>query len=264
MSSMIDPAIPPAAASASSPAGGFALLERLTEGLEGASGFEERLDVLHEVLQGLGWRQFVYGWSSGPLSGTGPNVPVLVRAFPTNWDRQWDQHSPHDPYFLTAAQSRRPVSWTDVRDGGDSLSPSQRDCISYIADLGLTDGLTVPVHVEGRRFAFLTALGFAPGHPGTTREDMAALLMLVAHYFDNHMWAKSQRASAGHVAISPRERECLVWSAYGKTVDDIAAILDISTETVRVYLKRINQKLAAANRTHAVAKALHMGLLTLN
>lgn len=56
--------------------------------------------MLHEVLQGLGWRQFVYGWSSGPLSGTGPNVPVLVRAFPTNWDRQWDQHSPHDPYFL--------------------------------------------------------------------------------------------------------------------------------------------------------------------
>lgn len=36
-------------------------LARLTDGLDRASGLEERLDVLHDFLQSLGWKQFVYG-----------------------------------------------------------------------------------------------------------------------------------------------------------------------------------------------------------
>lgn len=239
-------------------------LARLTDGLDRASGLEERLDVLHDFLQSLGWKQFVYGWSSGPLGGQCGNVPVLVRAFPTNWDREWDRHSRHDPYFLSAANSRRPVRWSDVQNSTDLLTAPQRDCMHYISDLGLTDGITVPVHVHGRRFAFLTALGTECSAQDACRQEMTALLTMVAHYFHNHLWATTEQMVAGQIALSPREHQCLVWSAYGKTIEDIAAILDISAETVRVYLKRINQKLAAANRTHAVAKALHMGLISLN
>lgn len=239
-------------------------LARLTDGLEAAKGLEERLDVLHDFLQSLGWRQFVYGWSSGPLGGPCDNVPVLVRAFPSNWDHQWHRHSRFDPYFHSAANSRHPVSWRDVQDGADMLSTPQRDCMHYISDLGLTDGITVPVHVRGRRFAFLTALGADRDGQDACRPEMTALLTMVAHYFDNHLWVSTERLAAGQIALSPREHECLVWSAYGRTVGEIAAILDISTETVRVYLKRLNQKLAAENRTHAVAKALHMGLISLN
>jgi len=239
-------------------------LSRLIEDLELASGLEQRLDVVHAFLQSLGWKQFVYGWSSGPIGGQSTNVPVLVRAFPTNWDRHWDRHGPHDPYFLSATRSHKPVLWSEVQGVGDMLTPSQRDCMNYISDLGLTDGITVPVHVRGRRFAFLTALGTDGAVQEPYRAEMTALLTMVAHYFDNHMWTNCERTGEGHIALSPREHECLVWSAYGKTVEDIAAILAISTETVRVYLKRINQKLAAANRTHAVAKAIHLGLITLN
>jgi len=44
-------------------------------------------------------------------------------------------------------------------------------------------------------------------------------------------------------------------------VDDIATILAISADTVRVYMKRIIGKLEVSNKTHAVAKALALGMI---
>jgi len=41
-------------------------------------------------------------------------------------------------------------------------------------------------------------------------------------------------------------------------------ILGISSETVRVFQKRVCAKLNAVNKTHAVAKAIHMGIVTVN
>jgi DNA-binding CsgD family transcriptional regulator len=61
--------------------------------------------------------------------------------------------------------------------------------------------------------------------------------------------------------LSERELECLAWSARGKTIEDIATIIDISPETVRIYLKRINQKLDTVNRAHAIARAGALGLI---
>lgn len=62
-------------------------------------------------------------------------------------------------------------------------------------------------------------------------------------------------------ALSARERECLQWTAGGKTSQEIAIILGLSEHTVNHYLSAACQKLGAANRAHAVAKAMRSGLL---
>lgn len=65
------------------------------------------------------------------------------------------------------------------------------------------------------------------------------------------------------VALTHRETECLTWTARGKTAWEISVILDISESTSTFHLRNAVLKFKASNRTHAVAKALHNGLISL-
>ena len=64
-----------------------------------------------------------------------------------------------------------------------------------------------------------------------------------------------------HDRLSARELECLRWSAAGKSSEEIAIILDISTHTVVSYLKCAMRKLNSVNRMQAVARACRFRLL---
>jgi len=65
------------------------------------------------------------------------------------------------------------------------------------------------------------------------------------------------------IALTAREREVLTWAAQGKSAQDIAEILGISKRTVEEHTHSACRKLNAANRTHAVAVAMHEGLISL-
>ena len=53
------------------------------------------------------------------------------------------------------------------------------------------------------------------------------------------------------------------WAARGKTAQDTADILHISSETVDWHFKGVLKKLDATNKTHAVAKCIAWGLIDL-
>jgi DNA-binding CsgD family transcriptional regulator len=61
--------------------------------------------------------------------------------------------------------------------------------------------------------------------------------------------------------LTRREIECLRWSAAGKSSDEIAIILDLSSHTVAGYLKSAMRKLDSVNRMQAVARAFRYRLL---
>jgi DNA-binding CsgD family transcriptional regulator len=63
------------------------------------------------------------------------------------------------------------------------------------------------------------------------------------------------------IRLSPREAEVLKWIACGKTYEEIAQFLVLSSETVRTHLKGVCRKFNATNKTHAVAIALVFGLI---
>jgi DNA-binding CsgD family transcriptional regulator len=63
------------------------------------------------------------------------------------------------------------------------------------------------------------------------------------------------------VRLSPREAEVLKWIACGKTYEEIAQFLALSSETVRSHLKGVCRKVNATNKTHATAIGLVFGLI---
>ncbi|MDQ4408651.1 helix-turn-helix transcriptional regulator [Rhizobium sp. AN63] len=61
----------------------------------------------------------------------------------------------------------------------------------------------------------------------------------------------------------PREKECLHWSALGKTNDEIAEIPGLSIHTTQRYLMSARHKLGAASTTSATALAIQLHLIIL-
>jgi LuxR family quorum sensing-dependent transcriptional regulator len=62
-------------------------------------------------------------------------------------------------------------------------------------------------------------------------------------------------------SLTDRERDVLSWGARGKTVSETAEILRLSADTVETHMRHATHKLGANNKTHAVAKAIHFGLI---
>lgn len=64
-----------------------------------------------------------------------------------------------------------------------------------------------------------------------------------------------------NVALTARERECLRWSAEGKTAWEIGQILSIAERTVVFHVNNVIQKLGATNKTQASVRAVALKLL---
>lgn len=67
-------------------------------------------------------------------------------------------------------------------------------------------------------------------------------------------------ASPRYGNLTAREEEIIKWVSEGKTNDEIATILGISSFTVKNHVQRIFRKLDVTNRTEAVAKRQQKGL----
>jgi DNA-binding NarL/FixJ family response regulator len=66
---------------------------------------------------------------------------------------------------------------------------------------------------------------------------------------------------AGVLGLSEREREVLGLMAAGSTNPEIAAVLHLSTHTIKEHTSALYRKLEVRNRTEAVQKAQRLGLL---
>lgn len=62
-------------------------------------------------------------------------------------------------------------------------------------------------------------------------------------------------------SLTAKEQEVLTWIAAGKTMGEIASILEISPNTVGFHQKNIYRKLDVSNRVNATQRARSLGLI---
>jgi DNA-binding CsgD family transcriptional regulator len=138
-------------------------------------------------------------------------------------------------------QSTNPASKTD---------PLDRLNIQY--------GVSVPFHNALGNHVALTLFDSA-----FTRVDLAELTRLAIPLIDA-MITTERIKNGTETALSTREADCLQWAAAGKTSLETAIIMGLSPHTVNQYLTEATVKLKAVNRTHAVTKAVRLGLINLS
>lgn len=119
-------------------------------------------------------------------------------------------------------------------------------------------GIAFPLSAGGGRLGLAVFSGaMAP----LTAEEIVGLHVGLARLFCAVL-EKAQSPQGDRPAMSNRELDCLRLTADGKTSEEIAQMLGLSMHTATQYLTSAAQKLDAVSRTHAVAKALRLGLIT--
>lgn len=89
-------------------------------------------------------------------------------------------------------------------------------------------------------------------------------MILVAHYIHHAARRVLSRTKVPpYVKLSPREIDSLTLLGMGQNRARVAETLSISEHTLRVYIESSRIKLGANNTTHAVAKAMTQGLITI-
>lgn len=130
--------------------------------------------------------------------------------------------------------------------------------------MGLLSGVVSPVRgLRGER----SVLAFnCDRNAADTRRDQDRALPYI-HLLGSHLYEALLRIHAppypatNKKPLTQRERDCLLWSAEGKTAGDISGILNISEHTAVFHLNNATHKLDAVSRQHAVAKAVVRELL---
>jgi LuxR family quorum-sensing system transcriptional regulator CciR len=186
---------------------------------------------------------------------------IRIDSYPAGWAEELiSRHDvAADPVHLASLRTNAGFAWDDL---GEllPLSPPQRRILERSRRHGLGPGFTIPANIPGEpsgSCSFVARRGCSlPEHR-----------LLCAELIGVHAFRAARRiygfaADTRAPRLSRRERQCLRLVAAGKTDWEIAAILGISVETARQYVKRARAAYDVVSRAQLVACGLRDGLVS--
>ncbi|MDH3515055.1 MAG: LuxR family transcriptional regulator [Gammaproteobacteria bacterium] len=166
-----------------------------------------------------------------------------------------------DPVLPLAMTARLPYQWNDIGRSIE-LSRTQRDFFEDCNQVGVADGITVPIHGPRRN---TTVISLSCHERNADTDRFTAYINALAVQFDAARWRllHPERNLEQPVLLTTRERECLRWCKAGKSAWDISQLLGISERTAQFHISNAMAKLGASSRVAAVVVAIQRGLLSL-
>ena len=183
------------------------------------------------------------------------NLDFYLKHGVGNWRNSAPEHLGARKY----ASARRPY-WID---GSDMWIPAHfsRLIEREMAERGLGAAAVVPL-VNGEWQVNLVLATDLEGEVlGGVLEDSTSAINLAIAEFARRL-AEYGLAPESSIHLTAREVDVLTLTARGKTRDEAAVVMHISPLTVKDHLQRAGRKLKASNKTHAVARAMVMGLIS--
>jgi DNA-binding CsgD family transcriptional regulator len=180
--------------------------------------------------------------------------------YPSGWIERYLEagYAAVDPIIGRAAAAGAPYLWDEL----GALSPRQRRMFAEAAEFGLRHGICVPIHAPRGEVFVMSIAGSAPA--ADLRAMRRHLYLLSAQFRLAHeelLRPAPEAAAPPPNPLTARERECLAWSARGKSSWEISVILGISEFTAVFHVRNACAKLDAANRVLGIAKAIRLGLI---
>jgi len=245
----------------------LAALRSLLSELDKAPSLEAAQDLLEDMARLIGMP--VLAWAPDVSR---PNFDAHMDAFMRRhgWPDEvmalwWDRNVMLKlPLYIRCRVKALPFV-SAVRIGSLEGLPEAQKIEAVMLAKGLQSMITVPIHLPRGQVAMITWSG-----PQTVEEARELLdaakaeLLAAGHYFMASFAAHLSPVdvSEEHLSrLTPREWECLRLTAQGYREAEAAALLGVSSSTVRFHLDNAMRKFGASTRTHAVALAAQLGVL---
>jgi DNA-binding CsgD family transcriptional regulator len=158
------------------------------------------------------------------------------------------------PYRPWGPEARRALRWSDLlsRREWHALDLYWEVCRAIDGEYELDLWLATPDGIAG-------GFGFDSFKRDFSERDKRVLDILRPHLVQLWRNAAARRRESGSLAaLTPREREILLWVARGKSNREIAAVLYLAPGTIRKHLDNVYDKLGVSNRAGAVGYALSL------
>ncbi len=235
--------------------------ESLCEAFSGAESTTDLCELLERELSDSGFPLYAYrGMNFGDLR----SAPFFSSNYPSDWLHHYQdrQYILVDPVPSACSNERLPFRWGADETVG-AITQAQREFFEEATSAGIRSGIAIPVHGAGAEFSMLsvTSTGDAKEFRSLCTEYGDWLHMVALYFHDALSRRLAREAGKEQVHLTPRERECLLWTAKGKTAWEIAVILSISDGTVVFHLKNAIKKLGVNNKQHAVVAAIMRNLI---
>lgn len=190
------------------------------------------------------------------------NRPYVRTNYPDAWVSHYllNDYVRIDPVLHMAERMAEPFCWSTIEPDGPQIDMMEK---AAKHGLGQTGFSVRHVDTIGRRSVLSFNAQDAKGGPtwapylDQMRDGLLELARTIHHIALDEI--NSDREPLPQ--LSPREIECLKWTAAGKTHTDIAIILGLSEHTIRGYLKDARSKLDCVTLAQAVSKAASLGLI---
>lgn len=125
-----------------------------------------------------------------------------------------------------------------------------------------TSGIVVPIHGPNCEFALFGVLGQWNDIDSSQKiTEISDIHMLAQRVHVTVIRCILKKRQTDAIALTVREKECLLLTARGKTAWEISKIMGRSRGTVNFHLQNAMHKLDAVNKTQATAIAIKSDLL---
>lgn len=188
---------------------------------------------------------------------------ILWTTYLEEWQKHYfeNQYQRIDPVIAIDRSSLLPVDWDCIPRNSKAIKSFFGEAAEFKVG---ANGLAIPVRgPKGDRAIFAITSNAPKTEWEKIRKHALPDFVAAANFVHQSAMQETGIYSAVSDAfrLSPREIECLRWAAAGKSFKDISCILNISERVTRAYLDTARHKLNALNVTHAVSRAIGMGLI---
>ncbi len=208
----------------------------------------------------------LFGFENFVLTGL-PNLKetfdqvVILKKWPVGWFDIYtrEDYARVDPVIRLCRNSVQPFEWSEAPYDQEK-EPRAAEVMNRAADFRMRDGFCLPIHgINGYEACFSMSGANLDLSPRT--KPALHLMAMYAFERTRQLLAPVPKRSAD--LLTPREREALMWAAAGKSAADTGEILGITERTVTAHIVSACQKLDAANKTQAVARAIQHKIISL-
>lgn len=236
----------------------FEVVEGFVGDLQEVSVEADLVSALTKAAQQLGFDHYALTLEWPSSLGTAP--VVLLHDYPDEWAKVYVSFdlAGRDPVRRACDKSMVGFSWRNL-ENLIPLTRGDRQMLAVGRECGIGDGYTVPRFLPGTTRGTCT-FAVAPGQelpkPGLFAAEIVGSLALVSA-----LKICGDTDEPAKAVLSDRQRECLLWSARGKTAAETAIILGISEETVVQHLKMARERYDVHCRQSLILSALYDGLI---
>lgn len=230
------------------------------EGLDVLSGPEEIVDALGRTLSLFGFENFIVTGLPRPREKF--EQVVLLKAWPAEWFQIYssEDYVRDDPIIRLCRNTVHPFEWSEA-PFDRKKERRAAEVMDRAIDFRMQKGFCLPVHGINGYEACLSMSGIDLDLSSRTKPAIHLMAMYAFERARQILRPQSFERMAD--LLTDREKETLVWAAAGKSAALTGEILGITERTVTAHIVSACDKLGAANKTQAVARALQNRLIGL-